>query len=109
MCRGCLERRTLPARDHAALALMHPEATERHVIRFRRCRREPWIEDVELSHAVHRFEPSRWWHAARWTNTVMVVEAAMLVREFAGQALAAAQPNAVVPAPRTASDTPSPA
>ncbi|WP_331746022.1 hypothetical protein [Streptomyces virginiae] len=33
-----------------------------------------------------------------------VVEAAMLVREFVDQALAAAQPTAVVPAPRAASD-----
>ncbi|MFE1873876.1 hypothetical protein ACFW9N_23835 [Streptomyces sp. NPDC059496] len=88
---------------------MHPEATERHVIRYRRCRREPWIEDVELSHDVHRFEPSCWWHAARWTKTVTVVEASMLVREFVGQAHAAAQPNAVLPASRTASDAPSPA
>ncbi|MFJ6053603.1 endonuclease domain-containing protein [Streptomyces sp. NPDC092307] len=108
-CRGCLERRTLPGRYHAALAQMHLEATERHVIRSRRCRREPWIEDVELDHGAYRFELSCWRHDARWSKTVTVVEAAMLVREFVDQALAAAQPTAVVPAPRAASDTPSPA
>ncbi|WP_327372275.1 endonuclease domain-containing protein [Streptomyces sp. NBC_01217] len=108
-CRGCLERRTLPARYHAALARMHVEATERHVIRSRRCRREPWVEDVERGHGAYRFELSCWWHDAGWTKTVTMVEAAMLVREFVDQALATAQSNAVVPAPRAASDTPSPA
>ncbi|MFD3553548.1 hypothetical protein ACFWWA_15755 [Streptomyces goshikiensis] len=87
---------------------MHLEATERHVIRSRRCRREPWFEDVELDHGAYRFDLSCWRHDARWTKTVTVVEAAMLVREFVDQALAAAQPTAVVPAPRAASDTQSP-
>ncbi|MCX5151626.1 endonuclease VII domain-containing protein [Streptomyces sp. NBC_00320] len=108
-CRGCLEQRTLPRRYHAALARMHLEATERHVIRSRRCRREPWIEDAELDHGAYRFKLSCWWHDARWTKTVTVTEAATLVRKFVDQVLAAAQPTAVVPAPRTASDTPSPA
>ncbi|MEU7730415.1 hypothetical protein AB0B78_35180 [Streptomyces sp. NPDC040724] len=106
-CRGCLEQRTLPSRYHAALARIHLEATERHVIRSRRCRREPWFEGVELDHDAYRFELSCWWHDARWTKAVTVVEAAMLVREFVDQALPAAQPTAVVPAPRAASDTPS--
>ncbi|MFD3467985.1 endonuclease domain-containing protein [Streptomyces sp. NPDC058682] len=79
-CRGCLEGRTLPVRYHAALARMHLEARERHVIRSRRYRREPWIEDVELDHDAHRFELSCRWRDARWTGTVMVVEAAKLVR-----------------------------
>ncbi|WP_405827504.1 endonuclease domain-containing protein [Streptomyces sp. NBC_00105] len=64
-CRGCLERRTLPARYHAALARMHLKATERHSIRSRRCRREPYVEDVELDRGAYRFELSCWWHDAR--------------------------------------------
>ncbi|MFI8944306.1 hypothetical protein [Streptomyces syringium] len=103
------ERRTLPARYQAALARTHLEATERHLIRSRRCRREPWVENIELDHRAYRFELSCWWNDARWTKTVTVVEAAMLVREFIDQALADAQSNAVVPAPRAASDNPSPA
>jgi hypothetical protein len=88
---------------------MHVEATEHHIISSRHCRREPQVEDVELSHGEYAFELSCWWHGARWTKTVTVVEAAMLVREFVDQALTAAQSNTVVPAPRAASDTPSPA
>lgn len=95
-CRSCLERRTLPGRYHAALARMHLEATERHVICSRRCRHEPWFEDVELDHGAYRFELSCWWHDARWTKTVTAVEAAMLVRELVDQVLAAEQPTAVV-------------
>ncbi|MFD7629790.1 hypothetical protein ACFV7Q_27835 [Streptomyces sp. NPDC059851] len=57
----------------------------------------------------YRFGLSCWWHEAQWSKTVTVVEAAMLVREFVDQVLAAAQAGAVVPAPRAASDTPSPA
>ncbi|WP_345943588.1 endonuclease domain-containing protein [Streptomyces sp. SID8352] len=64
--RGLLERRTLPARYYAALPRMHVEATERHIIRSRRCKHEPWIEHVELAHGAYRFEPSCWWHQATW-------------------------------------------
>ncbi|MER6775001.1 endonuclease domain-containing protein [Streptomyces bacillaris] len=98
-CRGCLERRTLPARYHAALALMHVEETERHIIRTCRCRHVPWIEDVELAHGVYRFELSCWWHKATWTKDVTVAETAILVRQFVDQALAAGQAGAVVPGP----------
>ncbi|WP_331730256.1 endonuclease domain-containing protein [Streptomyces sp. NBC_01174] len=99
-CRGCLERRTLPARYHCALARMHVEATERHSIRTRRCRHVAWIEDVELAHGAYRFELSCWWHKKTWTKDVTVAETAMLVKEFVDQALAAVQAGAVVPAPR---------
>ncbi|MGW2777317.1 endonuclease VII domain-containing protein [Streptomyces olivaceoviridis] len=105
-CRGCLERRTLPARYHAALARMHVEATERHIIRSRRCKHMPWIEHVELAHGAYRFELSCWWHKATWTKDVTVAETAGLVREFVDQALAGEQAGAAVPAPRRpASDT----
>ncbi|MFE1876814.1 hypothetical protein ACFW9N_39170 [Streptomyces sp. NPDC059496] len=87
-CRGCLERRTLPGRYHAALARMHLEATERHVILSRRCRREPWVEDVELNRGAYRFELSCWWHDARWTKTVTVVEAAAQSVSYSGRASA---------------------
>ncbi|MFF3159534.1 hypothetical protein [Streptomyces sp. NPDC057910] len=78
-CCGYPEPRTLPSRYHAALARMHLEAPERHAIRSRRCRHEPWLADVELPHGAYRFEAS------------------------------AVQPTPVVPAPRAASDAPSPA
>lgn len=100
-CRGCLERRTLPARYHAALARIHVEETERHIIRTRRCRHVPWIEDVEFARGAYRFELSCWWHKATWTKAVTVAETAMLLREFVDQALATAQADAVVPAPRS--------
>ncbi|WP_406364400.1 hypothetical protein [Streptomyces sp. NBC_01579] len=103
-CRSCLERRTLPARYHVALALMNVEATERHIIRARRCRREPWVEHLELAHGAYRFKLSCWWHETRWTKAVTVVETSVLVRDFVDQALAAAQPDAVVLAPRAAPD-----
>ncbi|GGX29592.1 hypothetical protein [Streptomyces chryseus] len=80
---------------------MHVEATERHIIRTRRCRHVPWIEDVELAHGAYRFGLSCWWHKATWTKDVTVAESATLVREFVEQALAAAQAGAVVPAPRS--------
>ncbi|WP_086670374.1 endonuclease domain-containing protein [Streptomyces albovinaceus] len=104
-CRGCLERRTLPARYHAAVARMHLEATERHRVRSRQCRREPWFEGVELAHGEYRFELSCWWHKAEWTKAVTEAETSALVRDFVDQAFRAAQPATVVPAPRAAADT----
>ncbi|MFC9343908.1 hypothetical protein ACFT0G_32255 [Streptomyces sp. NPDC057020] len=99
-CRGGLERHTLPARYRAALARMHVEATERHIIRARRCKRVPWTENVELAHGAYRFGLSCWWHKATWRKDVTVAETATLVREFVDQTLAAAQVGAVVPEPR---------
>ncbi|WP_327191116.1 endonuclease domain-containing protein [Streptomyces xinghaiensis] len=99
-CRGCLERRTLPARYHAALARMHVEATERHMIRTRRCSHVPWIEHVELTRGMYRFKLSCWWHKRTWTKDVTVAETAALMEKFVDQALAAEQTSAVVPAPR---------
>ncbi|MFF4180986.1 endonuclease domain-containing protein [Streptomyces sp. NPDC001750] len=104
-CRSCLDRRTLPARYHAALARMHVEATERHTVHTRRCRHEPWIERVELVHGTYRFELSCWWHEDTWTKDITVAEASALVRDFVDQALAAAQPDGRVPTSRSASDT----
>ncbi|GEB60070.1 endonuclease domain-containing protein [Streptomyces gardneri] len=106
-CLGCLDRRTLPARYHAAIAQMQVEATERHRISSRRCRREPWLKNVELAHGRYRFELSCWWHEAEWTKDVTVAETSALVRNFVLHALAAAHPEAGVPTPRAASDTPS--
>ncbi|MFD8012259.1 hypothetical protein [Streptomyces sp. NPDC058955] len=85
---------------------MHLEATERHVIRSRRCRREPYVEDAELDQGVYHFELTCWWHDSQWSKAVTAVEAAARVREFADQTLAAGQPGAVVLAPRVPADTP---
>ncbi|MFD5378322.1 endonuclease domain-containing protein [Streptomyces griseoincarnatus] len=108
-CRGCLVRRTLPGRYHVAIVQRHLEATERHRHRGRRCRRQLWVRHVELAHGAHRFELDCWWHSQKWTKDVTVPEALAVVRDFVDQALAAAQPDAVVPAARAASDTTSPA
>ncbi|WP_030619348.1 hypothetical protein [Streptomyces fulvoviolaceus] len=65
---------------------------------------------MKLAHGAHRFELECWWgHSETWTKNVTVPETAALVRDFVGQALAAAQPDAVVPAARAASDTTTPA
>ncbi|MET8810110.1 hypothetical protein ACWDZ8_40700 [Streptomyces sp. NPDC003233] len=58
---------------------------------------------MELAHGAHRFE------LECWTKDVTVPETAALVQDFVDQALAAAQPDAVVPAARAASDTTTPA
>lgn len=108
-CRGCLERRTLPGRYHVAIVEKHLEATERHRHRGRRCKRRPSVQHMELAHGAHRFELECWWHSETWTKDVTVPETAALVQDFVDQALAAAQPDVVVPAARAASDTTSPA
>ncbi|KFG10875.1 endonuclease domain-containing protein [Streptomyces scabiei] len=101
-CRGCLERRTLPVRYHVAIVHKHLEATEGHRRRGRRCTRRPSIRHVELAHGTHRFELECWWHSETWTKDVAVPETVALVRDFVDQALAAAQPDTVVPAARAA-------
>ncbi|WP_392675930.1 hypothetical protein [Streptomyces sp. LN785] len=83
---------------------MNVAATERHIIRACRCRREPWVEHLELAHGAYRFELSCWWREAGWTKTVTVVETSVLVRGFVDQALAAAQSDAVVLVPRAGPD-----
>ncbi|MFB9462751.1 endonuclease domain-containing protein [Streptomyces cinereospinus] len=91
-CRGCLERRTLPARYHAAPARMHVEATQRHIIRTRRCRHVPWIEHVELAHGAYRFELSCWWHKATWTKDVTVAQTATLLKSSSNRRLPPSRP-----------------
>ncbi|MDQ0577883.1 endonuclease domain-containing protein [Streptomyces rishiriensis] len=108
-CRGCLERRTLPGRYHVAIVQKRLEATEHHRHRGRRCKRRPSVRHVKLAHGAHRFELECWWHSETWTKDVTVPETAALVRGFADQALAAPQPDVVVPAARTASGTTWPA
>ncbi|MDX3781427.1 endonuclease domain-containing protein [Streptomyces europaeiscabiei] len=108
-CRGCLERRTLPGRYHVAIAQKHLEATEHHRHRGRRCRRQMGVRHVELAHGAHHFELECWSHSQTWTKDVTVPETVALVRDFVDHALTAAQPGAVVPAARAASDTTSPA
>ncbi|MFF5139998.1 endonuclease domain-containing protein [Streptomyces sp. NPDC013157] len=108
-CRGCLERRTLPGRYHIAIVQKHLEATEHHRLRSRRCKRRPSAQHMELAHGAHRFDLECWRHSHMWTKNVTVPETAALVRDFVDQALAAARPNAVVPAARAASETTAPA
>ncbi|MET7571263.1 endonuclease domain-containing protein [Streptomyces sp. NPDC005492] len=108
-CLGCLECRTLPGRYHVDIAQRHLEATERHRHRGRRCGRRTWVNHVELAHGVHRFELECWWHGETWTKDVTVPETVALVRDFVCSALAAAEPDTVVPARRAVSDTRSPA
>lgn len=108
-CRGCLERRTLPGRYHIAIVQKHLEATEHHRLRSRRCKRRPSAQHMELAHGAHRFDVECWRHSHTWTKNVTVPETAVLVRDFVDQALAAAQPDAVVPAARAASETAAPA
>ncbi|MFJ1610408.1 endonuclease domain-containing protein [Streptomyces sp. NPDC088253] len=108
-CRDCLDRRTLPGRYHVAIIQKHLEATERHRIHSRRCKRRPSAQHLELAHGMHRFDLECWRHSETWTKNVPVPETAALVRDFVDQALAAAQPDTVVPAARAASETTTPA
>ncbi|MFD5079551.1 endonuclease domain-containing protein [Streptomyces sp. NPDC058371] len=108
-CRGCLDRRTLPRRYHVAIVQKYLEGTEHHRHRGRRCKRRPSVRHVELAHGAQRFELECWRHGARWPKDVTVPETASLVQDFVDQALAIAQPDAVVPAARAGSETTTPA
>ncbi|MFF0386939.1 endonuclease domain-containing protein [Streptomyces sp. NPDC004286] len=84
-CRGCLEQRTLPRRFHMDVVRAHLERTERHG----RCRKQPYVHEVEHAHGVHRFRlQCSGWHATGWTKDVTTPEAAALVRAFADATLA---------------------
>lgn len=88
-CRSCRGQLTLPRRFHIGVVVTHRERTERHP----RCRREPYAEELEYAHGVHRFELDCGRHAAgRWTKDVTAAEKATLVRAFVSTVLAAQEP-----------------
>ncbi|MFE7429503.1 MULTISPECIES: hypothetical protein [unclassified Streptomyces] len=60
---------------------------------------------MELTHGTYRFELCCWWHEETWAKDLTVAEVSALVRGFVDQALTGAQPEAVVPASRSASGT----
>ncbi|EPH45361.1 endonuclease domain-containing protein [Streptomyces aurantiacus] len=83
-CRRCRDDRTLPRRFHPGVVLAHLERSERHG----RCSQEPYVQDLERTHGVYRFELYCGRHAAaRWTRDVTAAEAAAFVRTFIDTAL----------------------
>lgn len=84
-CRACLEQRTLSARYRPYVVRVHLEQTERHG----RCRKQPYVREVEHAHGVHRFqlECSGWHTVSRWTKDITASEFFALVRAFVDAAL----------------------
>lgn len=86
-CRACLEERTLPFRYSQYVVREHLMRTERHG----RCRKQPYVREVEHTDGVHRFhlECSGWHTASNWTKEVTAAEVVLLVQAFVDAALAA--------------------
>lgn len=86
-CRACLEERTLPSRYSRYVVREHLMRTERHG----RCRKQPYIREVEQTDGVHRFhlECSGWHTASNWTKDVTAAEVVLLVQAFVDAALSA--------------------